>query len=155
MDKEIFALEANDTRVIVDLPKGKQAISSKWVFKIKFKPDGTIERHKSQFVVRGFDQIKDKDFKHTFSPVAKLPTVRILIALATQKGWPLHQLDIDNAFFYGFLDEEVYISPPEGYSKADGKKRSLYGLKQASRQWNKEFTKFLIKQGFQQSKRDY
>ena len=146
MDKEIAALEANDTWELTNLLKGKEEISSKWIFKIKFRPDGTIERYKARFVVRGFHQVKDKDYKHTFSPVAKLSTVRILVALATQKKWPLHQLDINNAFLHGFLDEEVYIMPPEGYSQAAGKgcklKRSLYGLKQASRQWNKEFTKF-------------
>jgi len=129
------------------------------VYKIKFKPDGTVERYKARFVVRGFDQVPDEDYTDTFSPVAKLPTVRTFIALATSKGWPLHQLDINNAFLYGFLDEEVYILPPAGYTKAEGKvcrlKRSLYGLKQASRQWNKEFTSFLLKQGFVQSKRDY
>jgi len=146
MDKEVAALEANDTWELTNLLKGKKEISSKWIFKIKFRPDGTIERYKARFVVRGFHQVKDKDYKHTFSPVAKLSTVRILVALATQKKWPLHQLDINNAFLHGFLDEEVYIMPPEGYSQAAGKgcklKRSLYGLKQASRQWNKEFTKF-------------
>ena len=88
MNKEIAALEANDTWELTDLPKGKKAIGSKWIFKIKFKPDGTVERHKARFVVRGFDQVKDEDYKHTFSLVAKLSTVRILIALATQKEWP-------------------------------------------------------------------
>jgi len=137
----------------------KKAISSKWVYKIKFKPDGTIERFKALFVVRGFDQIKDKDYKHTFSPVAKLSTIRVLIALATTKGWPLHQLDINNAFLHGSLEEEVYIIPPEGYAKAKGKvcklNKALYGLKQASRQWNKEFTQFLTSNDFLKSKNDY
>ena len=121
MNKEIAALEGNDTWEITNLPRGKSAISSKWLFKIKFKPDVIIERYKVRFVLSGFDQIKDKDFKHTFSPAAKLPIVRILIALATQKGWPLHQLDINSAFLHGFLYEEVYILPPEGYSKEQAK----------------------------------
>jgi len=86
--------------------------------------------------------------------------VRIFIALAITKDWPLHQLDINNAFLHGFLDEEVYMYPPEGYDKAaPGQvcklERSLYGMKQASRQWNLELTKFLSKNGFRQSKSDY
>lgn len=159
MNNEIAALEANHIWDITILPPDKRAISFKWVYKIKFKPDRTIERFKARFVVRGFNQIKDKDYKHTFFLVAKLPTVRVLIALTTTKGWPIHQLDINNAFFHGTLDEEVYIIPPEGYEKAKGKvcklNKSLYGLKQASRQWNKEFTQFLLRNGFSQSKQDY
>jgi len=113
-------------------------MASKWVYRIKFKPNGTIDRFKARFVVRGFDQIKGKDYKHTFSPVAKLLTVRVLMALATAKIWPLYQLDINNAFFHGYLDEEVYIVPPQGYTKCPPRKvcrlkRSLYGLEQASR----------------------
>ena len=82
MHDELAALEANHTWDITELPPGKRVSSSKWVYKIKFKPDWTIERFKARFVVRGFNQIKDKYYKHTFSPVAKLPTVRVLIALA-------------------------------------------------------------------------
>ena len=159
MNKEIAALEANDTWDINELPPSKKAISSKWVYKIKFKPDGTIERFKASFVVWGFDQIPDEDYTHTFSHVAKSPIVRTLIALATVNNWPIHQVDINNSFLHDFFNEQVYILPLTGYTKADGKacklKRSLYGLKQASRQWNKELTTFLINQGFTQSKQDY
>ena len=149
MDKELTALEANKTWSLTYLPPGQKALTSK-VYKIKFRPNGSIERHKARLVIRGFEQVKDKDYKHTFSPVAKLTTVRVLIALASSKGWPLHQLDINNAFLHGFIDEEVYMSPPEGYGKAQAGQvckleRSLYGLKQASRQWNLELTKFLLK----------
>jgi len=139
MDKELEALEANGTWRLTALPPKARALTSKWVYRVKFRPDGSIERYKARLVIRGFQQIKDKDYKHTFSPVAKLTTVRIFIALATAKGWPLHQLDINNAFLHGFIDEEVYMYPPEGYHKAaPGQvcklERSLYGLKQASRQ---------------------
>ena len=102
-------------------------------------------------MVRGFDQLPDEDYSDTFSSVAKLSTVRTLLAIAIVKHWNIHQLDINNAFLHGFLDEEVYIIPPAGYTKATGKvcrlKKSLYGLKQASRQWNKEFTSFLNSHG--------
>jgi len=119
-----------------------------------------VERHKARLVIRGFEQVKDKDYKHTFSPVAKLTTVRVFIALATARAWPLFQLDINNAFLHGFIDEKVYMVPPQGYNKAlPGQvcklRRSLYGLKQASRQWNIELTKFLVGHGFVQSKSDY
>ena len=160
MDKELVALEANGTWVLTTLPPNKRALSSKWVYKVKYRPYGSIERYKARLVIRGFQQIKDKDYKHTFSPVAKLTTVRVFIALATAKGWPLHELDINNAFLHGFLDEEVYMYPTEGYDKARAGQvckleRSLYGLKQASRKWSLELTKFLLKHGFRQSKSDY
>ena len=118
------------------------------------------DRHKAQLVVRGFEQVKDKDYKHTFSHVAKLTTVRLFIAIATAKQWPLHQLDINNAFLHGYIDDEVYMLPSQGYSLAlPGQvcklQRSLYGLKQASRQRNVEMTKFLLSKGFHQFKSDY
>ncbi|KAL2938173.1 Retrovirus-related Pol polyprotein from transposon RE1 [Bienertia sinuspersici] len=103
--------------------------------------------------------MKGKDYKHTFSPVAKFATVRIIIGVATIKGWKLNQLDINHAFLHGNLEEEVYIKPPQGYNRdVDGKvcklKRSIYGLKQASRQWNIALRDFLMGCGFSQSKRD-
>lgn len=139
MDLELTALEQNHTWTVTTLPPDKKALTSKWVYKTKFRPDGGIERHKARLVIRGFEQVKDKDYKHTFSPVAKLTTVILFIALAAAKDWSLHQLDINNAFLHGYIDEEVYMQPPQGYSKAlPGQvcklQRSLYGLKQASRQ---------------------
>ena len=118
MDHELTASEQNHTWILTSLPQGKKALTSKWVYKTKYKADGSVERHKARLVIRGFEQVKDKDYKHTFSPVAKLTTVRVFIALATAKSWPLHQLDINNAFLHGYLDEEVYMVPPEGYTKA-------------------------------------
>ena len=90
MAKELTTLEANGTWRLTNLPSNKKALTSKWVYKVKYRPDGSIERCKARLVIRGFQQIKDKDYKHTFSPVAKLTTVRIFIAIATAHGWPLH-----------------------------------------------------------------
>lgn len=116
--KELKALEENDTWELTSLPPGQKAISSKWVYKTKYNPDGTVERLKARLVIRGFDQRQGKDYKHTFSTVAKLAIVRVLIAIATAKGWPLHQLDINNAFLHGYIDKEIYMEPLEGYTKA-------------------------------------
>ncbi|GJU12707.1 RmlC-like cupins superfamily protein [Tanacetum coccineum] len=118
MNKELEALEKNNTWTLTELPLGHKGITSKWVYKTKFKPTGIIERLKARLVVRGFNQKEGLDYKHTFSPVAKLATVRVLIAIATTKQWPLHQLDINNAFLHGYIDEEIYMLPPEGYEQS-------------------------------------
>ena len=160
MREELQALEKNSTWDLVELPHGKVPIGCKWVYKTKYRPDGSIERLKARLVARGDKQLAGKDYKHTFSPVAKFATVRILMAVASLQNWTLNQLDINNAFLHGTLDEEVYMKLPQGYypdapEKVCRLKKSLYGLKQASRQWNKALTKFLIDHGFVQSKRDY
>nr|GEU33498.1 retrovirus-related Pol polyprotein from transposon TNT 1-94 [Tanacetum cinerariifolium] len=160
MNKELVDLESNITWTLTSLPSGHIHISSKWVYKTKYHPDGSEERKKARLVVRGFNQKEGLDYKHTFSPVAKLAIVRVLVALAAAKQWPLHQLDVNNTFLHGYIDEEIYMLPPQVYNK-DAKcqvcklKRSLYGLKQASRQWNHELTKFLTSLGYEQSKLDY
>nr|GEX38224.1 hypothetical protein [Tanacetum cinerariifolium] len=160
MRKELQALRTNDTWVLTELPDGHKAIYSKWVYKIRYFADGTVERYQARLVIRGFDQKEGVDYKHTFSLVAKAATVRVLIAITTAKGWPLHQLDINNAFLRGFVDEKIYMKPPEGYTKATQGQvcklnKSLYGLKQTSKKWNQELLKFLVTLGFIQSKHDY
>ena len=112
MDKEIQALEQTHTWVLTPLPPGKRPIGCKWVYRVKLNPDGTIERYKARLVAKGYTQRERLDFLETFSPVAKTVSVRVLIALASAKGWPLYQLDINNAFLHGDLDEEVYMDLP-------------------------------------------
>ena len=114
MAAEIHALELNNTWTVTDLSSGKHPIGCKWVYKIKHKANGDVERYKARLVAKGYTQKEGLDYSDTFSPVAKLTTVRVLLALAIVKGWHLHQLDV-NAFLHGSLEEEIYMKLPPGF----------------------------------------
>lgn len=116
MSHGLEALEENKTWKIVDLPTEKKAIGCKWVYKTKYKDDGLTERYKARLVGKDCTQKESLDYHETFTLVAKIVTVRILIALATMKNWHLNQFNINNAFLYGDLKEEVYMELPSGYS---------------------------------------
>ncbi|PKI55300.1 hypothetical protein CRG98_024316 [Punica granatum] len=106
MAEEIRALELNHTWTLETLPPGKRPIDCKWVFKIKRRADGSIERYKARLVAKGFTQVEGIDFHETFAPVAKLVTVRCLLTVAVAREWEMHQMDVQNAFLHGNLDEE-------------------------------------------------
>ena len=114
MDSELQALIDNDTWTLTALPAGKKTIDCRWVYKVKHKADGSVERYKARLVAKGFTQLEGVDYHETFSPTAKIINVRCLLALAAAHGWPLHQLDVNNAFLHGDLSEEIYMSPPPG-----------------------------------------
>ncbi|GJT30999.1 putative RNA-directed DNA polymerase [Tanacetum coccineum] len=158
--KEIHALEENRTWTLGSLPKGKHAIDSKWVYNVKYKQNREVERYKARLVAKGFTQREGVDYHDTFAHVAKLVTVRTLLAVATKKNWIINQLDVNNAFLNEDLNEEVNMKIPQGFSK-EGETRvcrlrkSLYGLKQASRNWYQKFTTALLDLGFRQCKADY
>ncbi|GJU01054.1 ribonuclease H-like domain-containing protein [Tanacetum coccineum] len=160
MNNEIEALNRNNTWTICDLPVGRKPIGSKWIWKIKYKASGDIERYKARLVAKGFSQKEGIDYDETFSPVVKMVTVRCLIRIDVVNKWPLYQLDVNNDFLYGDLVEDVYMTLPDGYNNVDKSKvcklnKSLYGLKQAPRIWNAKLTTALAKHGFEQSKFDY
>jgi hypothetical protein len=106
------ALQKNSTWEIVDLPKEKIPVGCRWFFTIKYKADGTIERCKARLVTKGYTQTYGIDYMETFAPVAKINTVCILLSLALNLDWPLHQFNVKNAFMHGNLQEEAYMELP-------------------------------------------
>ncbi|GKC10464.1 putative RNA-directed DNA polymerase [Tanacetum coccineum] len=161
MEEEIKALIKNNTWEKRVLPPGKKTVGCRWVFTIKYKPDGTVERYKVRLVAKGHTQTYGIDYSETFSPVAKINTIRVLISIAANKGWPLHQFDVKNAFLHGELKEEIYIEAPRGFTDSFGEKevcllkKSLYGLKQSPRAWFGRFALAMKHYGFKQSNSDH
>ena len=142
MEQEFQALQRNDTWRLVPPVSGVNIIDSKWVFKVKKHADGSIERYKARLVAKGFKQRYGLDYEHTFSPVVKPTTIRLLLSLAVAKGWSLRQLDVQNTFLHGVLEEEVYMRQPPGFVDPARPHhlcrlvKALYGLKQAPRAWH-------------------
>jgi hypothetical protein len=135
-------------------------ITGKWVFKHKHNPDGSLERYKARWAVRGFNQRPRVDFGETFAPVVKPATIRTVLSIIASKQWSAHQLDVSNVFLHGHLDEQVYCQQPTGFvdpTQPDAVcllSRSLYGLRQAPRAWFTSFATFVKQIGFQQTRSD-
>ena len=138
----------------MDLPSGCKALGSKWVFKRKLKPDGSVEKYKARLVVQGFRQKEGLDFFDTYSPVTRITSIRILIAIAALRNLEIHQMDVKTAFLNGDLEEEIYMKQPDGYvvptqeNKVCRLVKSLYGLKQAPKQWHAKFDNVMMSSGF-------
>jgi hypothetical protein len=160
MKEEYKSIIKNDVWEIVPIPKGKDVVSSKWLFKIKHAADGSIEKYKARFVARGFSQKEGIDYEETFAHVAGYTSIRTIIALAAKMKWKLYQMDMKTTFLNGIIEEEVYIEQPQGFEVEDKKshvyrlKKALYGLKQAPRAWYGRIDSFLTSLGFTKSKAD-
>ena len=160
MEVEFQALAKNKTWHLVPRKTGQNVIDCKWVFKIKRKADGSIDRYKARLVAKGFKQRYGIDYEDTFSPVVKIATVRLVLSIAVSRGWCLRQLDVQNAFLHGVLEEEVYMKQPPGFedTKTPGYicklDKAIYGLKQAPRAWYSRLSSKLITLGFVPSKSD-
>jgi len=155
------ALENNGTWELVPLSPGKTPMTCRWVYTVKVGPNGEVDRLKARLVAKGYTQIYDLDYCDTFSPVAKITSVRLFLAMTAMRHWPLHQLDIKNAFLHGDLDEDIYMEQPPGFV-AQGEyghvcklHRSLYGLKQSPQAWFGNFSHVVQLFGLKQSKADH
>ncbi|GFS12504.1 reverse transcriptase [Elysia marginata] len=154
------ALDENETFKITPLPAGRKAVGGRWVFAIKSGPNE--EKHKARFVAKGYSQIPEIDYDKTFSPTARMTSIRTVIQLAVQNNLDVHQMDVKAAYLNAPIDKEIYVEQPEGYvvkGKSSEKlvlklKKSLYGLKQSGRNWSMKLQSHLIEQGFVQSKAD-
>jgi len=160
MDFEYEALMKNKTWHLVPPQKGRNVIGCKWVYKIKRKSDGSLNRYKARLVAKGFKQRYGIDYEDIFSLVVKAATIRIVLSLAVSCGWSLRQLDVQNAFLHGLLEEEVYMQQPPGFEDPNKPRyvckldKALYGLKQAPRAWYSRLSEKLVQLGFKASKAD-
>ncbi|GAU44417.1 hypothetical protein TSUD_100640 [Trifolium subterraneum] len=154
MVEELKSIEKNNTWELMHNTVSKRPIDVKWLFKLKMKPNGEIAKYKARLVAKGFLQKQGLDFNEVFAPVARLETIRLVVAITSYRGWSMHQLDVKSAFLNGPLDEEVYVKQPPSFEikgqeeKVFKLKKTLYGLKQAPRSWNKTIDSFLIKLDF-------
>uniref|UniRef100_A0A2N9F8M0 Reverse transcriptase Ty1/copia-type domain-containing protein n=1 Tax=Fagus sylvatica TaxID=28930 RepID=A0A2N9F8M0_FAGSY len=160
MNLEFDALLRNHTWTLVPSHPSQNLIGCKWVFRVKRKADGTIERHKARLVAKGFHQQFKVDYDETYSPVIKPTTIRTVLSLAISSSWSLRQIDIQNAFLHGNLSEEVFMSQPPGYkhplypNHICKLQRAIYGIKQAPRAWFSRLSNKLLDLGFHGSRSD-
>ncbi|XP_039137235.1 uncharacterized protein LOC120274764 [Dioscorea cayenensis subsp. rotundata] len=157
MNAELSSINRNHTWELISPPPGKKIIGVKWIFKRKYKANGEVDKCKARLVAKGYTQEYGVDYEEIFAPVARMDTIRLLIALAAHKNWAIFQLDIKSAFLNGEIEEEVYVEQPKGYV-IQGKEqmvyklhKALYGLKQAPRAWYGKFDAYLQQQGFKRS----
>ncbi|KAG7546288.1 Zinc finger CCHC-type [Arabidopsis suecica] len=153
-DEEISSINKNKTWSLVDLLNGAKPIGLKWVFKIKRNSDGSINKYKARLVAKGYVPRYGVDFEEVFAPVARIETIRFIVAIAASNGWEVHHLDVKTAFLHGELKEVVFVEQPEGFgikgseNKVYKLHKALYGLKQAPRAWNNKLNTILKELNF-------
>lgn len=147
MREELEALSKNHVWNLIEAPTGQAVVDNKWTFKLKRLGNGNVHRHRARLVARGFSQRKGIDYEETFSPVVRFDSIRAMLNIAASENLELQQIDVKTAFLYGNIEEDILMKQPEGYDDGTGRvcklRRSLYGLKQSFRCWNKCFTDFL------------
>lgn len=160
MDNEFQSLLSNGTWTLVDLPPQRKPVSYKWILRKKLNQDGSVARFKARLVARGFSQLPGVDFSETFSPVLSMTSFRIIVSIAAQNDFLLHQMDVTTAFLNGDLTEEIYMMQPPLYQSTTAPQqvcrlhKAIYGLKQSPRQWYFKFDTFMLEHGFKRLQSD-
>lgn len=155
MRQEIDSLKKNGTWKLVELPQGRHTIKNKWVYKLKFATDGSVARFKARLVAKGFTQREGVDYFETFSPVAKFDSIRAILSIAAADNFLIKQFDVETAFLYGEIEEEIFMTQPTGFIDPEYPKsvckvlKSIYGLRQSACNWNITFTENLRRFGLQ------
>ena len=158
MDEEMNSLKSNNTFTVTELPKEKTVVGEKWVYTVKGNPENPV--YKARFVAKGYSQIAGVDFSETFSPTARMESIRMLVQVAIQKDWSLHQMDVKGAYLHAPIECDVYVQQPQGYKQSAitnlvwKLNKSLYGLKQSGRNWHNLLHQYLQEMNFVQSSAD-
>eukprot|EP01018_Ginkgo_biloba_P032776 Gb_22530 [translate_table: standard] len=157
METKFDALIRNDTWTLMELSLDKDVIGTKWIYKTKYKSNGSIDKHKARLVAKGYAQQEGIDYTETFAPVATMDTIKTMLVLAAQHGWIIYQMDVKSAFY---IDEKIYVEQPQGFeiagmeNKVYKLKKALYGLKQAPRAWYSRIDTYFQQKGFQKRSSD-
>jgi len=160
MHEELNQFARNEVWTLIPRTSGMNVIGTKWMFKNKLDEHGVIVRNKARLVAKGCNQEEGIDYGETYAPVARLKAVRLLLAYASMNRFKLHQMDVKSAFLNGYIDEEVYVSQPQGFEDHKHSnhvfklKKALYGLKQAPRQWYERLSSFLLSHSYERGKTD-
>ena len=158
--EEYDSIMRNDVWEIMPRPDGKSVVTSRWIYKVKYVADDSIEKHKARFVARGFSQVEGIDYDETFAPVARYASIKTVMAIVSEMGWKIHKMDVKTAFLNGIFEEEVYIEQPQGFevygrdSHVCRLSKALYGMKQAPRAWYSRIDLYLQQLGFEKSEAD-
>ena len=163
MQAEYESLMDNNTWTLVDEPEDQHVLPGKWVYKVKYRANGQVEKLKARYVAKGYAQIEGIDFFDTYAPTCKPETFRILLATAARKDLYLGQMDVKSAYLHSKIEEEIYLEQPDGFVKKANSgqmlvcklNKSIYGLKQAAKNWYEALTSLLLKKGFKRSCNDY
>lgn len=157
MKEELSMIEKNKTWILVERPQDRKVTGVKWVYRTKLFADGSVNKHKARLVVKGYAQVFGVDYSDTFAPVARLDTIRLLLAVAAQMNQRVYQLDVKSAFLNGVSQEEIYVEQPDGFEKKREEdkvfllKKALYGLKKVPRAQYSRIDDYLLSLGYEKS----